>query len=101
MTDLSIQSSSYQTQPRAGDQQRSPQSNEAANEFEAMFLAQTFEQMFSTVDMGSFSGGHAEKMWRSVLSQEYADAVAESGTTGISRSISGMLSAYDTQTKSK
>ncbi|EPX78024.1 hypothetical protein Salmuc_03346 [Salipiger mucosus DSM 16094] len=60
-----------------------------------MFLSQSFDQMFKTVQSGPFGGGHGEKMWRSVLSQEYAKAVAESGDTGIAQSISGMMRAYD------
>lgn len=76
----------------------SHQSNKAtedvAKNFEAVFLTQAFNQMLDTVSPGAFGGGHAEKTWKSFMGKEYAQAVADSGTTGISDSIANMIRAY-------
>lgn len=68
--------------------------SKVAKDFESIFLAQAFDQMFSSVKMGSMSGGHAEKTWKSFMAQEYAKEVAESGNTGISENIKVMLEKY-------
>jgi peptidoglycan hydrolase FlgJ len=67
---------------------------EVAKNFEAVFLTQAFNQMLDTVAPGSFGGGHAEKTWKSFMGKEYAQAVADSGTTGIADSIENMIRAY-------
>lgn len=55
-----------------------------AVEFEAMFLTQMVEQMFSGIKTdGYFGGGQGEKMFRSMLSQEYGQEMAKSGGIGI------------------
>ena len=79
-----------QSQPNIGKDD----AERTAKDFEALFLTQAFEEMFKSVEGGMFSGGHAEKTWRSFLAQEYAKQVAESGETGISDSIEGMIRAY-------
>lgn len=65
-----------------------------AEDFEAVFLTQAFDKMFSSVKGGAFSGGHAEETWKGFLAQEYAKQVASSGETGIADSIEKMISAY-------
>jgi flagellar protein FlgJ len=58
-----------------------------AQDFEAMFLNSMFSQMFSGVNEGPFSGGHAAKTWNSILTDEYAKTVAKSGGIGIADSV--------------
>ena len=58
-----------------------------AQDFEAMFLNSMFGQMFSGVNEGPFSGGHAAKTWNSLLTDEYAKTVAKSGGIGIADSV--------------
>lgn len=65
-----------------------------ARDFEAVFLTQAMDQMMSTVSQGTFGGGHAEETWRSFLARAFAEEVADSGTTGIARSIEGTIGAY-------
>lgn len=65
-----------------------------ARDFEAVFLTQAMDQMMSTVGQGTFGGGHAEETWRSFLARAFAEEVADSGTTGIARSIEGTIEAY-------
>jgi flagellar protein FlgJ len=56
----------------------------AGEDFEAFFLSQSFEQMYSGVDSDPlFGGGNGESIFRSMLIQEYSKVAAKSGTTGI------------------
>ena len=54
-----------------------------AQDFEAMFLNTMFQQMFSGVGEGPFTGGHAANVWRSFLTDEYAKSFAKNGGIGI------------------
>jgi flagellar protein FlgJ len=54
-----------------------------AQDFEAMFLNSMFQQMFSGVGEGPFTGGHAATVWRSFLTDEYAKSFAKNGGVGI------------------
>ena len=58
-----------------------------AREFEAVMLAQSFEVMFKGVKSPSLGGGHAEKVWQSLMVEEMAKSVAEAGGVGIAASI--------------
>ncbi|MCC6469550.1 MAG: rod-binding protein [Alphaproteobacteria bacterium] len=56
----------------------------AAKEFEAMFLSQMFGHMFEGIKTdGLFGGGNAEKIYRSLLVDEYGKAMANAGGIGI------------------
>jgi Rod binding domain-containing protein len=56
----------------------------AAEDFEAFYLSQTFEQMFQDVQPDSmFGGGQGEKVFRSMLFQEYGKQAAKAGGVGI------------------
>lgn len=66
----------------------------AARDFEAVFLTQVVEEMLATVNVGSFGGGEAEKMWRGVLAQSVADQIADRGGIGIAPSVEGTIAAY-------
>ena len=56
----------------------------AAEQFEAVFLSQILAPMFETVDTDPmFGGGPGEKMYRSLLVDEYGKAIARSGGVGI------------------
>ena len=57
---------------------------EKAQEFEAVFLNTFVEQMFSGIETdGPFGGGHAEKVYRSMMSQQYAKSIVKSGGVGL------------------
>lgn len=73
-----------------------PVTAESAQEFEAMFLGQMVDEMLSTVDIGSFGGGHAEETWRSFLSNAIGESIAAQNSTGIARSIETAMQRYQT-----
>jgi flagellar protein FlgJ len=56
----------------------------AAQNFEAVFLNTMFQQMQTGIDGdGPFGGSGATKVWRSLLTDEYAKSFAKSGGIGI------------------
>ena len=60
----------------------------AGEDFEAFFLSQVFENMFSSVGADSmFGGGNGETVYRSLLLQEYSKVAARSGSTGIAADV--------------
>jgi Rod binding domain-containing protein len=57
---------------------------QAAQDFEAVFLNNMFEQMYTGMDGdGPFGGNGASAVWRSFLTQSYADSFAKAGGIGI------------------
>ena len=56
----------------------------AAQDFEAVFLNSMFQHMFTGIDgEGPFGGDGATGVWRSVLTDQYAKAIAKAGGVGI------------------
>lgn len=56
----------------------------AAQQFEAMFLNTMFQQMYTGMDGdGPFGGSGALKVWRSMLTDQYASTFAKNGGIGI------------------
>jgi flagellar protein FlgJ len=61
---------------------------EVAEEFEATFIGVLVDIMFESVPTdGPFSGGHGERVFRSLLNQEYAGAIARQGGVGIADAV--------------
>ena len=55
-----------------------------AEELEGVFLNTLISQMFSSIETeGDFGGGFAEETWRSMQSEQYASAMAQSGGIGL------------------
>ncbi|MGE0595705.1 MAG: rod-binding protein [Hyphomonadaceae bacterium] len=85
-----------QTQPQARPANApSAAENEverAAREFEAMFLAEMLAPMFENLDTeGLGGGGLGEQIFRPMLVERYAQAIAQSGGVGLADSIVGEL----------
>jgi peptidoglycan hydrolase FlgJ len=60
----------------------------AAGDFEAMFLNSMFQQMTTSADGdGPFGGSGALKIWRSMLTDQYAKNFAKSGGIGIAHHV--------------
>ncbi len=61
---------------------------EAAEDFEAVFLAQMLAPMFAGLEAdGPFSGGQSESVYRSLLIEEYGKAMARNGGVGIADAV--------------
>ncbi len=64
------------------------QIRKTADEFEAFFLSQVVEVMQAGIKTdGPFGGGNGEKVFRSMLSQEYSQAAVRSGGIGIADAV--------------
>jgi Rod binding domain-containing protein len=59
-----------------------------AKEFERMFLTEMLQPMFAGVETdGPFGGGAAEAMFRPMLIDQYAAAIADAGGVGIANTV--------------
>ncbi len=60
----------------------------AAQDFEAFFLSKMMETMFEGISTdGMFGGGEAEKMYRSLLIDEYGKEMAKLGGVGVKEQV--------------
>jgi flagellar protein FlgJ len=66
----------------------------AGEDFEAVFLHNMFQQMFSGVGQGPFSGGQGAQVWRSFLTDEYAKSMVKAGGIGIAAQVQRELLAH-------
>jgi peptidoglycan hydrolase FlgJ len=64
-----------------------------AEDFEAVFLNTMFQQMFTNVGDGPFSGGPGATIWRSFLTDEYAKSFVKAGGIGIADEVQRALLA--------
>ncbi|MBL4758810.1 MAG: rod-binding protein [Rhizobiales bacterium] len=61
---------------------------EKAVEFEGVFLSMMVKEMFSGIETeGDFTGGFGEEMFRGMMADEYAQAMAANGGIGLSDQI--------------
>lgn len=66
----------------------------SSEDFEAVFLNNMFQQMFTGIDgEGPFGGSGASGVWRSFLTDEYAKSFAKSGGIGIADQVYSTLLA--------
>ncbi len=64
------------------------EAKETAQDFEAFFMTKMMESMFEGISTdGMFGGGNAEKVYRSLLLNEYGKAMAKTGSIGVSDDI--------------
>lgn len=65
---------------------------EAAQDFEAMFLAQILNEMNESLPTdGYFGGGYSEQIYRGLLNEQYAKAIATRGGVGIAEPVYRVL----------
>ena len=70
------------------------EAQKAAEDFEAFFITTTLESMFAGVEPNSVTGGGtAEKIYRSMLFDEYGKLMAKSGTVGVSAQVMASILA--------
>lgn len=74
------------------------EAKETAQDFEAFFMTKMMESMFEGISTdGMFGGGNAEKVYRSLLLNEYGKAMAKTGSIGISDDVmSAILKMQET-----
>jgi flagellar protein FlgJ len=72
---------------------RAAKAKAAGEDFEAVFLNSMFQQMFSGVGQGPFSGGNGASMWRSFLTDEYSKSFVKAGGIGIASQVTRELLA--------
>lgn len=87
-TNLSLQQSLFDFQTGApagpGKGLSLEKAREAAQEFEAVFLAQMVSHMFAGIKTDkNFGGGASEDIYRSMMAQEYGKTLAKAGGIGI------------------
>ena len=60
----------------------------AAQDFEAMFMAEMMKPMFEGIETAAaFGGGKAEEIFRGFMLQEYGKMMAETGNVGVADSV--------------
>jgi flagellar protein FlgJ len=66
--------------------------NEQAQQFEAMFMSQMLQFMWSGIETNDyFGGGAGEDAWRGQLLQEYGSVSAKAGNLGIADAVRAEL----------
>jgi Rod binding domain-containing protein len=72
---------------------------EVAENFEAFFLGQMLQPMFSSIEPAQpFGGGHAEKIWKSMMVDEVGKSMAKHGGIGLADMIQrDLLRLQETQ----
>ncbi len=64
------------------------EAREAAEAFEAIFLAQVLDHMFRGIKTsGPFGGGFSEGIYRSMMNEEVAKSISRSGGVGIADAV--------------
>ena len=72
---------------------RAAKAKATGEDFEAVFLNSMFQQMFSGVGNGPFSGGNGANIWRSFLTDEYSKSFVKAGGVGIAAEVQRALLA--------
>ncbi len=66
----------------------------AAEEFEAVFLTNVIQNLFSGLEGGgTWGSGHGADAWKSLMIDEYASSIAEAGGIGLADSVERELLA--------
>jgi len=64
--------------------QKIEQVRQKAQEFEAVFLGQMLQPLFENIEAAEpFGGGASEKMWQSMMVDEYGKGLARAGGIGL------------------
>ncbi len=59
-----------------------------AKDFEAVFISSMLQPVFDSIDVdGTFGGGQGEKVFRSMLVQEYGRKMVDTGGIGLAESV--------------
>ena len=79
---------STQKTPQISKNLNADKIKKTSEDFEAFFLGQMLQPMFASIGTsGPFGGGHAEKIWRSMMVDEIGKSITKSGGIGLSESV--------------
>lgn len=68
---------------------------QTAEEFEAQFLSQMIEYMFDGIGTdGMFGGGNGEKIFRSMMFEEFGKSIARAGGIGLADAVQREILKY-------
>ena len=85
---LTLQANQLKAIPKTKGVSEDTKLREAANEFEAIFIQQMLKSMRKTsLDSKLLPKSEGEKMFRSMLDEQYAKLSAKSGSLGLGRMI--------------
>jgi Rod binding domain-containing protein len=74
---------------------------EAAQDFESVFIAEMIKPMFEGIETeGPFGGGKGEEVFRGMLVQEYGKILSKSGSIGITNAVRDQMIAMQSQADS-
>ena len=91
---ISAYSSAFDKPPTVATKAAPDNVRHTAEEFEGFFLSQMFGMMFTDINTdGLFGGGQGEKIFRSLLVDEYAKSTVSNGGVGIADNIVRQLLA--------
>ncbi|MEM9880754.1 MAG: rod-binding protein [Pseudomonadota bacterium] len=66
-----------------------------AEDYEGIFLSTLLQTMFADLEVdGPFGGGHSEKIYRSMMVDQYGTEIAKRGGIGIADAITRELLAF-------
>jgi Rod binding domain-containing protein len=78
--------------PAVGSNLDIASAKKTGEDFEAYFLSQAFENMYSGLDADPmFGGGSGESIYRSMMIQEYSKVAARGHSTGISDEVTRQI----------
>jgi Rod binding domain-containing protein len=74
--------------PNVADVKTREQAKAVAEQFERMFITEMLQPMFAGLSTdGPFGGGQGEEVFRPMLLDQYADAIAKGGGVGVSDAV--------------
>ncbi len=78
--------------PATGGEMNREKIRKAAEDFEAVFMAEMMRPIFETVEVNeNFGGGSSEGIYRSMLVDEYGKQIAKRGGIGIADHVEKQL----------
>lgn len=83
-----LQNAGRATEPQPNRVANEAELREVAENFESLFIGEMIRPVFDSMETdGTFGGGHGEKVFRSMMVDEYAGKIAKSGQVNIADNI--------------
>lgn len=92
ITSQSLSQSGFDTAAASLKGAKDAHLDEAARDFEAMFIAEMMKPMFEGLEVDPmFGGGKGEEVYRGMMLQEYGKSIAATGQIGLADHIKAQL----------